>query len=187
MLVNNKFIITNNHCLLIIFCFYKNVLANDTNVHNHNLRIGFKILRQIITTEKECNEYKTLLVIWEMLPTYLGSFCCNENLNLTGSNKTHFVRIFIVKSALDKIIFNILAINLMFLLNLTESFSCGGLNVSINEHRDLVYTISSIIKSYQSTFAEKNALLSSLLQHFLTLIQSSNIDGNFYAIHTSYK
>lgn len=73
----------------------------------------------------------------------------------------------------------------MFLLNLTESFSCDGLNVSINEHRDLVYTMSSIIKSYRSTFAEKNALLSSLLQHFLTLIQSSNSDGNFYASHTS--
>ncbi|CAI6349302.1 unnamed protein product [Macrosiphum euphorbiae] len=36
--------------------------------------------------------------------------------------------------------------------------------------------MSSIIKSHQSTFTEQYSLLSSLLQHFLTLIQLSNSD-----------
>lgn len=65
----------------------------------------------------------------------------------------------------------------MLLLNLTKSYSFNGLNVYINEHRNIVYTISSIIKSYQSTFTEQYSLLSSLLQHILTLIQLSNDDG----------
>lgn len=65
----------------------------------------------------------------------------------------------------------------MLLLNLTDSFSINGPNVCINEHRNIVYTMSSIIKSYQSTFAEQYSLLSSLLQHILTLIQLSNGDG----------
>jgi len=65
----------------------------------------------------------------------------------------------------------------MFLLNLTESFSLRNLDISINEHRNIAYTISSIIHSYQSTFSEQYSLLSSLLQHLLTLIQLSKIDG----------
>lgn len=66
----------------------------------------------------------------------------------------------------------------MFLLHLTESFPLHGLHISINEHRNIVYTISSIVKSHQSTFPEQHLLLSSLLQHFLTLIQlSTNVDG----------
>jgi hypothetical protein len=73
-------------------------------------------------------------------------------------------------------IFN-LATNLKLLLNLTESCSFDGLNICINEHRNLVYTMSSIVKSYQSNFPERYSLLSSLLQHILTLIQLSNNDG----------
>jgi len=78
----------------------------------------------------------------------------------------------------------ILATNLMYLLNLTESFPLDGINVSINEHRDIVYTMSSIIKIYESTFTEQYSLLSSFLQHILTLIQSSKNDGNFCVINT---
>lgn len=40
------------------------------------------------------NEHKTLLIIWEMLPIYLGSFCCNENSKAIGCN-TIFVKKFI--------------------------------------------------------------------------------------------
>lgn len=68
----------------------------------------------------------------------------------------------------------------MLLLNLTESCSLRGLNVSINEHRNIVYTMSSIIKiGYQSTSTEQYLLLSSLMQHLLTLIQLSNNDGKY--------
>lgn len=67
--------------------------------------------------------------------------------------------------------------NLIFLLNLTELYSLDGVKVSINEHRNIVYTMSLIIKSYQSTFTEQLSLISSLLQHLLTLIKLSNIDG----------
>lgn len=76
-----------------------------------------------------------------------------------------------------------LATNLMFLLNLTETCSLHGLDVPINEHRNIVYTISSIIKTYESTFTEQYSLLSSLLQHLLTLIQLSNaIDGKYLIV-----
>lgn len=74
---------------------------------------------------------------------------------------------------------NTAATNLTFLLNLTEPCSLRGPNISINEHRSIVYTMSSIIKSYQSTFTEQYSLLSSLLQHLLTLIQLSNRDGKY--------
>lgn len=73
-------------------------------------------------------------------------------------------------------IFN-LATNLKLLLNLIDSCSFKRLNICINEHRNLVYTMSSIIKSYHSTFPEQYSLLSSLLQHILTLIELSNNDG----------
>lgn len=81
-------------------------------------------------------------------------------------------------------IVNILATNLMYLLNLTESFPLDGIKVYINDNRDIVYTMSSIIKIYESTFTEQYSLLSSLLQHILTLIQSSKNDGNFNVINT---
>lgn len=29
----------------------------------------------------------TLLIIWDMLPIILGSFCCIENFNMVGGNK----------------------------------------------------------------------------------------------------
>lgn len=67
----------------------------------------------------------------------------------------------------------------MYVLNLTESFPLDGMNVFINEHRDIVYTLSSIIKAYESTFTKQDLLLSALLQHLLTLIQSPKNDGNF--------
>lgn len=66
----------------------------------------------------------------------------------------------------------------MCLLNLTEAYPLQESNVRINEHRSIVYTMSSIVKTYQSTFTEQYALLSSLLQHFLTLIQLSHSDGD---------
>lgn len=68
----------------------------------------------------------------------------------------------------------------MFLLNLTESCFLHELGVFINKHRDIVYTMSAIIKSHQSTFTEQNLLLSSLLRHLLTLILSSDNDGKLF-------
>lgn len=62
----------------------------------------------------------------------------------------------------------------MLLLNLTESCSIGELHISINEQRNIVYTMSSIIKSYQSNFTDQYSLLSSLMKHLLTLIHLPN-------------
>lgn len=71
------------------FHFYnlQDVLINDTNIDSYKLQIGFNIVKKIITTENECNDYKTLLIIWDMLPIYLGSFCCTKNPNEIGGNK----------------------------------------------------------------------------------------------------
>jgi hypothetical protein len=63
------------------------VLINDTNIDNNKLHSGFNIVKKIITTENECNEHKTLLIIWDMLPIYLGSFCCTNNSKGIGGNK----------------------------------------------------------------------------------------------------
>ncbi|VVC28023.1 Hypothetical protein CINCED_3A019811 [Cinara cedri] len=132
-------------CLLI-------ELINDNNIDRYKQQMGFNIIKKIIATENDNNEHKTLLIIWDMLPTQLGSFCCNESPHVTE------------------------ATNLIFLLNLTESFFFCGDKFSINEHQHIVYTMSSIIKSYQLTFTEKYTLLSSLLQHFLNVVQLSNND-----------
>lgn len=74
-----------------------------------------------------------------------------------------------------------LAKTLIFLLNLTELYPIQKHKVFINEHRNIVYTMSSIIKCDQSTFTEKYELLSSLLQYFLVLIRLTNDkSGNLF-------
>uniref|UniRef100_A0A2S2PIK9 Uncharacterized protein n=1 Tax=Schizaphis graminum TaxID=13262 RepID=A0A2S2PIK9_SCHGA len=143
-----KFCLNNHKAKLCLM----DVLINDTNIDNNKLHSGFNIVKKIITKENECNEHKTLLIIWDMLPIYLGLFCCTNNSKGIG------------------------ATNLTFLLNLTEPCSLRGINISINEHRSIVYTMSSIIKIHQSTSTEQYSLLSSLLQHLITLIQFSNTD-----------
>lgn len=49
-------------------------------------------MKQIITAENDYNEHNTLLAIWNMLPSYLGSFCCAENLKVSGGNKLLFFK-----------------------------------------------------------------------------------------------
>lgn len=44
--------------------------------------MGFDIVKKLIATEYDINEHNTLLIIWDMLPTQLGSFCCNKNLKV---------------------------------------------------------------------------------------------------------
>lgn len=51
---------------------------NDNNIAKHKIQMGFDIVKKIIAAENDINEHKTLLIIWDMLPTQLGSFCCNE-------------------------------------------------------------------------------------------------------------
>lgn len=53
--------------------------------------MGFNIVRKIITTENDINEHKTLLIIWDMLPTLLGSFCCTENMKIIQCIKHNFL------------------------------------------------------------------------------------------------
>jgi len=112
-----------------------------------------------------------------MLPIYLGSFCCTQNPKGIGGNKNIVLYDTVQLFLFYLICINTAATNLTLLLNLTEPCFLRGANISINEHRSIVYTMSSIIKSHQSTFTEQYSLLSSLLQHLLTLIQLSNSDG----------
>lgn len=61
------------------FHHLQDVLINDTNIDTNKLQKGFNIIKKIISAENECNEHKTLLIIWDMLPIHLGSFCCTKN------------------------------------------------------------------------------------------------------------
>lgn len=63
---------------------------NCKTIDSNKLQIGFNIIKKIITTEDGFKEHKTLLTIWNMLPTILGSFCCNENSKVIGGNKNSF-------------------------------------------------------------------------------------------------
>lgn len=67
------------------------MLIHDSNINRNKLQIGFTILKQIITTENNANDNKTLIIIWNMLPTCLGSFCCTENSKVIGGDKNIFL------------------------------------------------------------------------------------------------
>jgi len=74
-----------------IFVFHQNVLIYDTHIDDHKLQIGFNIMKQIITFENNNNENQTLLFICNMLPNYLGFFCCAENQKIIGGNKNIYL------------------------------------------------------------------------------------------------
>lgn len=67
------------------------MLIHDSNIDGNKLQIGFTILKQIITTENNSNNNETLIIIWNMLPTCLGSFCCTENSEIIGGDKNTFL------------------------------------------------------------------------------------------------
>lgn len=95
---NEKFITVTYkaYCNHTLFFFLKNVLTNDKTIESTKLQRAFEIIKKIITSENECNETKTLLTIWEMLPIYLGSFCCKENLKVTEG-----IEIFVLINSLN--------------------------------------------------------------------------------------
>lgn len=66
------------------------MLIRDSSIDRNKLQIGFNILKQIITTENnsEQNNNKILIIIWNILPTYLGLFCCTEDSDVIGGNLT---------------------------------------------------------------------------------------------------
>jgi len=68
------------------------VLIHDSSIDKSKLKLGFNILKQIIIAETNSNDSKTLIIIWNMLPTYLGSFCCIEDSKVIGSNKNTFIQ-----------------------------------------------------------------------------------------------
>lgn len=71
------------------------MLINDTTIDSNKLHIGFDVVKKIIAIEKDLNEHKTLLTIWENLPTNLGSFCCTEYPTVIGGKRIHFCKIVI--------------------------------------------------------------------------------------------
>lgn len=88
------------------FQYSQDVLINDTNIDSNKLQIGFNIVKKIITAENECNEHKTLLIIWDMLPIYLGSFCCTKNPEGIGGNKN-----IVLYDTVQLLLFNLICFN----------------------------------------------------------------------------
>lgn len=69
------------------------MLINDTTIDCNKLRIGFNVVKEIIAMENDLNEHKTLLIIWEILPTNLGLFSCTGNPKAIGGKPILFCRI----------------------------------------------------------------------------------------------
>lgn len=49
--------------------------------------MGFNIIKKIIAFEFERQDHQTLLIIWELLPLHIGSFCSTENPEIIGGTK----------------------------------------------------------------------------------------------------
>ncbi|XP_050435728.1 uncharacterized protein LOC126842684 [Adelges cooleyi] len=134
-------------------CCLLDVLINEKDMDAVKMNKGFSIVNNIIIQERDSSKYDTVLFIWDLLPKCLGSFCCAEEPTI-GDN------------------------NLLCLLNLAEAYPPPEkLDWTLNAQRNTAYTISSIIKCYQLKSSEHQNLLSSLLQHILTIIRLSSADA----------
>ncbi|XP_050535373.1 uncharacterized protein LOC126902302 [Daktulosphaira vitifoliae] len=129
------------------------VLINEKELEVVNIENGFNIINFIILEERQYNKEDTILIVWDILPNCLGSFCCAEESLKIGPN------------------------NLLCLLNLAKEFIPHEKNnLTFNAQRNTTFTILSVINCFKNNKAEHNKLTSLCLQHLIDLITLSPTD-----------